>query len=83
MSVLYFNMTLVELKVKIPEYANEELNRLIKKYSDETLKGEYKFDEDSMITLMIMTYDKTNSIVYNPDKVIKEMRKELKEYHKK
>jgi hypothetical protein len=76
-------MTLVELKVKIPEYAREELDRLIKKYSDETLKGEYKFDEDSMITLMIMTYDKTKSIVYNPEKVIKEIRKELNKYQKK
>jgi hypothetical protein len=76
-------MTLIELKIKIPEYAKEELDRLIKKYSDETLKGEYDFDKNTMITLMIMTYDKTNSIVYNPEKVIKEIRKDLKDYYKK
>ncbi len=76
-------MTLIELKIKIPEYAKNELDRLIKKYSDETLKGEYAFDKNSMITLMIMTYDKTNSIFYNPEKVIKEIKKELKEYYKK
>jgi hypothetical protein len=76
-------MTLVELKVKIPEYAKEELDRLIKKYSDETLKGEYDFDVDSMITLMIMTYDRSNSIVNNPKKVIEEIRKELERYRMK
>ena len=75
-------MSLIDLKLKIPEYAKDELDRLIKKYSDETFKGEYKFDKNSMITLMIMTYDKSNSMLNNPDKIIKEIKEELKEFYK-
>ncbi len=75
-------MSLVDLKLKIPEYAKEELDRLIIKYSDKTLKGEYKFDEHSIITLMIMTYDKSNSLLIDPDKIIKEIKDDLKEYYK-
>ncbi len=76
-------MSLVNLKLKIPEYAKEELDRLIIKYSEKTLKGKYKFNINSMITLMIMTYDKSNSKLINTDKIIKEIKDELKEYYKK
>ena len=76
-------MSLIDLKLKIPEYAKDELDRLIKKYSNNTFKGEYKFDENSIITLMIMTYDKSNSMLINPDKIIKEIKKELKELYRK
>ena len=76
-------MSLVSLKLKIPEYAKEELDRLIIKYSEKTLKGKYKFNINSMITLMIMTYDKSNSKLINTDKIIKEIKDELKEYYKK
>jgi len=75
-------MSLIELKIKIPEYAKNELDRLIKKKSDKTLKGEYKFDENSMITFMIMTYDKSNSMLINPDKIINKIKDELKEFYK-
>ena len=75
-------MSLIDLKLKIPEYAKDELDRLIKKYSNNTFKGEYKFDENSIITLMIMTYDKSNSMLINPDKIIKEIKEELKEFYK-
>lgn len=76
-------MSLINLKVKIPEYAKEELDRLIRKYSDKSFNGEYEFDNNSMITFMIMTYDKSNSLLMNPDKIIKEIKDELKEYYKK
>ena len=76
-------MSLINLKVKIPEYAKEELDRLIIKYSNKTLKGEYKFDENSMITLMIMTFDKSDSRLLNIDNIIKELKDELKEYYNK
>jgi hypothetical protein len=76
-------MPLIELKLKIPEYAMEELNRLIKKYSNEALKGEYDFDIHSMITLMIMTYDKSGYKLINTDKIIKKIKEELKNYYKK
>lgn len=76
-------MSLVDLTLKIPEYAKEELDRLIIKFSDKTLKGEYKFDENSMITLMIMTYEKSDSKLINIDKIIKELKDDLIEYYNK
>ena len=76
-------MSLIDLTIKIPEYAKEELDRLIKKYSDQTLKGEFKFDENSMITLMIMTYDKSNPLLLNPEKIINKIQDELKELYRK
>ena len=74
-------MSIIDLNIKIPDYAREELDRLITKYSNKTLKGEYKFDENSMITLMIMTFDKSDSKLLNIDKIIKELKNELKEYY--
>ena len=76
-------MSLIDLTIKIPEYAKEELDRLIKKYSDQTLKGEFKFDENSMITLMIMTYDKSNPLLLNPEKIMNKIQDELKELYRK
>ena len=76
-------MSLIDLTIKIPEYAKEELDRLIKKYSDQTLKGEFKFDENSMITLMIMTYDKSNPLLLNTEKIINKIQDELKEFYRK
>ena len=75
-------MTLVELKLKIPEYAKEELDRIIEKFSNEKLKGEYNFDIHSMITLMIMTFEDSKSKLVNTDKIINKIRNELKEYYK-
>ena len=76
-------MSLIDLTIKIPEYAKEELDRLIKKYSDQTLKGEFKFNENSMITLMIMTYDKSNPLLLNSEKIINKIQDELKELYRK
>jgi hypothetical protein len=76
-------MSIINLNLKIPNYAKEELDRLIIKYSNKTLKGEYNFDESSMITLMIMTFDKSDSRLLNIDKIIKELKGELKEYYNK
>jgi hypothetical protein len=76
-------MSIIDFNLKIPNYAKEELDRLIIKYSNKTLKGEYEFDENSMITLMIMTFDKSDSKLLNIDKIIKELKDELKEYYNK
>jgi len=32
--------------------------------------------------LIVMTYDKSNSLLIDPDKIIKEIKDELKEYYK-
>ena len=42
----------------------------------------YILPGDFIITLMIMTYDKSNSMLNNPDKIIKEIKEELKEFYK-
>jgi hypothetical protein len=76
-------MSIIDLNIKIPYYAKKELDRLIIKYSNKTLKGEYKFDKNSMTTLMIMTFDKSDSRLLNIDKIIEELKDELKEYYNK
>lgn len=76
-------MSLIEIKLKIPQYAKDELDRLIKKYSKEKLKGEYNFDINSMITLMIMTFDKSNTKLIDTDEIIYKIKNELKPYYKK
>jgi hypothetical protein len=76
-------MSLIEIKFKIPQYAKDELDRLIKKYSKEKLKGEYNFDINSMITLMIMTFDKSNTKLIDTDEIIYKIKNELKPYYKK
>ncbi len=76
-------MSLIEIKLKIPQYAKDELDRLIKKYSNEKLKGEYNFDINSMITLMIMTFDKSNTKLIDTDEIIYKIKNELKPYYKK
>ena len=76
-------MSLIDLNIKIPEYAKEELDRLILKYSNETLKGQYKFDKNSMITFLIMTYDKSNPLSINTDIILKDIKYNLNEYYKK
>ena len=76
-------MSLIEIKIQIPEYAKEQLDRLIKKYSNEAFKGEYSFDINSMITLMIMTYDKSDQKLIDTDNIIKKIKEELKSYYKK
>ena len=76
-------MSLIKIKIKIPEYAIGELDRLIKKYSNEALKGEYNFDINSMITLMIMTYDKSDQKLIDTDNIIKKIKEEIKSYYKK
>ena len=76
-------MSLIDLNIKIPEYAKEEFDRLIIKYSNETLKGQYKFDKNSMITFLIMTYDKSNPLSINTDIILKDIKDNINEYYKK